>query len=79
MLHRRFLTCAAPRNPRHRSDGGLRRNEIGDKLNKPSNKFKPPEAGGGCCFPAYDRNPILFVRGEGVHIIDEQGERILTC
>jgi len=25
----------------------------------------------------YDRNPILFVRGEGVHIIDEQGERYL--
>jgi acetylornithine aminotransferase/acetylornithine/N-succinyldiaminopimelate aminotransferase len=25
----------------------------------------------------YDRNPILFVSGEGVHIIDEQGERYL--
>ncbi len=25
----------------------------------------------------YDRNPILFVRGEGVHIIDENGERYL--
>lgn len=25
----------------------------------------------------YDRNPILFVRGEGVHIIDETGERYL--
>ncbi|MGA2832334.1 MAG: aspartate aminotransferase family protein [Terracidiphilus sp.] len=25
----------------------------------------------------YDRNPILFVRGEGVHLIDEQGERFL--
>ena len=25
----------------------------------------------------YDRNPILFVRGEGVHIIDEDGERYL--
>ncbi len=25
----------------------------------------------------YDRNPILFVRGEGVHIIDEQGDRYL--
>jgi acetylornithine aminotransferase/acetylornithine/N-succinyldiaminopimelate aminotransferase len=25
----------------------------------------------------YDRNPILFVRGEGVHLIDEQGERYL--
>jgi acetylornithine aminotransferase/acetylornithine/N-succinyldiaminopimelate aminotransferase len=27
--------------------------------------------------PTYDRNPILFVRGEGVHIIDEQGDRYL--
>jgi acetylornithine/N-succinyldiaminopimelate aminotransferase len=25
----------------------------------------------------YDRNPILFVRGEGVHLIDEQGDRYL--
>ena len=25
----------------------------------------------------YDRNPILFVRGEGVHIIDENGEQYL--
>jgi acetylornithine/N-succinyldiaminopimelate aminotransferase len=25
----------------------------------------------------YDRNPILFVRGEGVQLIDEQGERYL--
>jgi acetylornithine aminotransferase/acetylornithine/N-succinyldiaminopimelate aminotransferase len=25
----------------------------------------------------YDRNPILFVGGEGVHLIDEQGERYL--
>src|SRR6202000_3491207 len=25
----------------------------------------------------YDRNPILFVRGEGVHIIDENGEPYL--
>src|ERR1019366_3564626 len=25
----------------------------------------------------YERNPILFVAGEGVHIIDEQGERYL--
>lgn len=25
----------------------------------------------------YDRNPILFVRGEGVHLVDEQGERYL--
>jgi acetylornithine aminotransferase/acetylornithine/N-succinyldiaminopimelate aminotransferase len=27
--------------------------------------------------PTYDRNPILFVQGEGVHIIDEAGERYL--
>jgi len=27
--------------------------------------------------PTYDRNPLLFVRGEGVHIIDEHGERYL--
>lgn len=27
--------------------------------------------------PTYDRNPILFTCGEGVHIIDEQGERYL--
>jgi acetylornithine aminotransferase/acetylornithine/N-succinyldiaminopimelate aminotransferase len=25
----------------------------------------------------YERNPILFVRGEGVHIIDEKGDRYL--
>lgn len=25
----------------------------------------------------YERNPILFVRGEGVHLIDEQGDRYL--
>jgi acetylornithine aminotransferase/acetylornithine/N-succinyldiaminopimelate aminotransferase len=25
----------------------------------------------------YERNPILFVRGEGVHMIDEQGDRYL--
>jgi acetylornithine/N-succinyldiaminopimelate aminotransferase len=27
--------------------------------------------------PTYERNPILFVGGEGVHIIDEQGDRYL--
>jgi len=27
--------------------------------------------------PTYERNPILFVGGEGVHIIDENGERYL--
>ena len=27
--------------------------------------------------PTYDRNPILFVGGEGVHLIDEQGARYL--
>ena len=27
--------------------------------------------------PTYERNPILFVRGEGVHIIDEKGDKYL--
>ncbi len=27
--------------------------------------------------PTYDRNPILFVGGEGVHLVDEKGERYL--
>jgi acetylornithine/N-succinyldiaminopimelate aminotransferase len=27
--------------------------------------------------PTYERNPILFISGEGVHLIDEQGERYL--
>ena len=27
--------------------------------------------------PTYDRNPILFVTGEGVHIVDENGTRYL--
>ena len=27
--------------------------------------------------PTYDRNPVLFVGGEGVHIIDEKGDRYL--
>ncbi|HZD49821.1 MAG TPA: aminotransferase class III-fold pyridoxal phosphate-dependent enzyme, partial [Silvibacterium sp.] len=27
--------------------------------------------------PTYERNPILFVGGEGVHLIDDQGERYL--
>ena len=27
--------------------------------------------------PTYDRNPILFVTGEGVHIVDENGARYL--
>ena len=27
--------------------------------------------------PTYERNPILFVGGEGVHLIDEQGHRYL--
>ena len=25
----------------------------------------------------YDRNPLLFVGGEGVYVIDEQGDRYL--
>src|SRR6201992_4505114 len=27
--------------------------------------------------PTYERNPILFVEGQGVHLIDENGERYL--
>ena len=27
--------------------------------------------------PTYDRNPILFVSGQGVHLIDEKGDRYL--
>ena len=27
--------------------------------------------------PTYERNPIFFVRGEGVHLIDDKGERYL--
>ena len=27
--------------------------------------------------PTYERNPVLFVSGEGVHLIDEQGNRYL--
>src|SRR5580698_1440529 len=27
--------------------------------------------------PTYERNPIHFVEGEGVHLVDEQGERYL--
>ena len=27
----------------------------------------------------YERNPILFVRGEGVHMIDEAGDGISIC
>ena len=27
----------------------------------------------------YERNPILFVRGEGVHLIDESGKNISIC
>ncbi len=29
--------------------------------------------------PTYERNPILFVGGEGVYLIDENGERISIC
>jgi acetylornithine/N-succinyldiaminopimelate aminotransferase len=27
----------------------------------------------------YERNPILFVRGSGVYLRDEQGDGISTC
>ena len=45
-----------------------------DKLNK-LEQIQAAEA--RLLLSTYDRNPILFVRGEGVHIIDEQGERYL--
>ncbi len=45
-----------------------------DKLNK-LEQIQAAEA--RLLLSTYDRNPILFVRGEGVHLIDEQGERYL--
>jgi acetylornithine aminotransferase/acetylornithine/N-succinyldiaminopimelate aminotransferase len=48
----------------------LRRNEL-TKLEQ----IKAAEA--RLLLPTYDRNPILFVGGEGVHLIDEQGGRYL--
>ena len=45
-----------------------------DKLNK-LEQIQAAEA--RLLLSTYDRNAILFVRGEGVHIIDEQGERYL--
>src|ERR1039458_10805915 len=45
-----------------------------DKLNK-LEQIRAPEA--RLLLSTYDRNPILFVRGEGVYLIDEQGERYL--
>ncbi len=34
-------------------------------------------AEGRLLLQTYERNPILFVDGEGVHLIDEKGERYL--
>lgn len=34
-------------------------------------------AEGRLLLPTYERNPILFVRGEGVHLIDENGTKYL--
>lgn len=34
-------------------------------------------AEGKLLLQTYERNPVLFVRGEGVHLIDEQGNRYL--
>ncbi len=45
-----------------------------DKLNK-LEQIQAAEA--RLLLSTYDRNPILFVRGEGVYLIDEQGERYL--
>ena len=45
-----------------------------DKLNK-LEQIQAAEA--RLLLSTYDRNPILFVRGEGVHLIDDQGERYL--
>jgi acetylornithine aminotransferase/acetylornithine/N-succinyldiaminopimelate aminotransferase len=45
-----------------------------DKLNK-LEQIQAAEA--RLLLSTYDRNPILFVRGEGVHLIDEKGERYL--
>ncbi len=64
------------RSPRHRSDGGLRRVKL-DSLEKMSKLEQIRAAEARLLLPTYDRNPILFVRGEGVHIIDEKGEKYL--
>jgi len=48
-----------------------------DKLDKLNKLEQIQAAEARLLLSTYDRNPILFVRGEGVHIIDEQGERYL--
>ena len=35
------------------------------------------EAESRLLLPTYDRNPLLFERGEGMYLIDEQGGRYL--
>src|ERR1035437_9253655 len=64
-------------------DGSLHRRTIGsgemklDKLNKLTRLEQIQAAEAHLLLSTYDRNPILFVRGEGVFLIDEQGERYL--
>ena len=48
-----------------------------DKLNKLNKLEQIQAAEARLLLSTYDRNPILFVRGEGVYLIDEQGERYL--
>jgi acetylornithine aminotransferase/acetylornithine/N-succinyldiaminopimelate aminotransferase len=48
-----------------------------DKLNKLTKLEQIQSAEARLLLSTYDRNPILFVRGEGVFLIDEQGERYL--
>jgi acetylornithine/N-succinyldiaminopimelate aminotransferase len=48
-----------------------------DKLNKLTRLEQIQAAEAHLLLSTYDRNPILFVRGEGVFLIDEQGERYL--
>src|ERR1019366_8808550 len=57
-------------SPRHRSDGclGVMKLTKLDQIRAAESRL---------LLSTYDRYPILFVGGEGVHIIDEQGERYL--
>jgi acetylornithine aminotransferase/acetylornithine/N-succinyldiaminopimelate aminotransferase len=48
-----------------------------DKPNKLTRLEEIQAAEARLLLSTYDRNPILFVRGEGVYLIDEKGERYL--
>jgi len=48
-----------------------------DRLDKMSKLEQIQAAEARLLLSTYDRNPILFVRGEGVHLVDEQGEKYL--